>query len=417
MHQSVSQAGNSLLNYFSETGPTLLRSAQGILRHPSISAAIPGKCYGTELWDWDTLWTARGLFELAARLRDQTLCQKICQHAQGSFYNFFDYQSDEGRLPIMMNADSSDFFGCLKKENLEINQAKPVFAQLALLISNESNDVQWLESRFDGLLRFYDSWITRYQAPLGLLVWGNDVAVAVDNDPAIFGRPPFSSAGLILNCLYYNDLLAAAELAGRLGRVADRNMLNQRAADLGACIQKYCWDRRDGFYYAVDVQCVDRRAELIPNVPMGMAMSWQCLPLKVQTFAGFMPLWCGLSTDAQAEILMRRHYLNDASFHATCGVRSLSAEEPMFSLEFSGNPSNWLGPVWSLNNYVAWKGFQAYGYKREADALAEKTIRLLAGDLAANGTLHEYYHPDSGIPLSHAGFMDWNLLVLEMLPV
>ena len=35
--------------------------------------------------------------------------------------------------------------------------------------------------------------------------------------------------------------------------------------------------------------------------------------------------------------------------------------------------------------------------------------------LKANGTLNEYYHPDTGAALSHKGFMDWNLLVLEMI--
>jgi putative isomerase len=29
--------------------------------------------------------------------------------------------------------------------------------------------------------------------------------------------------------------------------------------------------------------------------------------------------------------------------------------------------------------------------------------------------MNEYYHPDSGQPLSHKGFVDWNLLALEML--
>lgn len=415
MHKTLSKDRCALLSFFAETGPALLRPAQGILRHPSVSPALPGKCYGTQLWDWDTLWTVRGLLALADRLEDESLRQKVCSHAQGSFHNFFDYQSDEGRIPIMLDDTQPDFFGCLAKDNLEINQAKPVFAQIALLVADASGDVQWLESRFDGLLRFYESWIARYQAPLGLLVWGNDVAVAVDNDPAIFGRPPFSAAGLMLNCLYYQDLLAAAELAGRLGRAEDRMMLEQRARDLGDCIQKYCWDRRDGFYYTVDVHCVDRRADLIPHVPLGMEMSWKCLPLKVQSFSGFMPLWCRLATDEQAGILVRRHYANAASFHAACGVRSLSAEESMYSLEVSGNPSNWLGPVWVINNYVVWKGLHAYGFHHEADNLAGKTIHLLAADIALSGTLHEYYHPDTGEPLSHSGFMDWNLLVLEML--
>jgi putative isomerase len=47
--------------------------------------------------------------------------------------------------------------------------------------------------------------------------------------------------------------------------------------------------------------------------------------------------------------------------------------------------------------------------------LADKTLRLLAADVAENGSLNEYYHPDTGAPLSHKGFMDWNLLVIEML--
>lgn len=41
--------------------------------------------------------------------------------------------------------------------------------------------------------------------------------------------------------------------------------------------------------------------------------------------------------------------------------------------------------------------------------------RQVLAALAATGSLNEYYHPDTGAALSHKGFMDWNLLVLEML--
>jgi putative isomerase len=66
-------------------------------------------------------------------------------------------------------------------------------------------------------------------------------------------------------------------------------------------------------------------------------------------------------------------------------------------------------------NYFVWKALKRYGYKKEADGLADKTLLLLSGDLEANGSLNEYYHPDTGAALSHRGFMDWNLLVLEMI--
>jgi hypothetical protein len=46
---------------------------------------------------------------------------------------------------------------------------------------------------------------------------------------------------------------------------------------------------------------------------------------------------------------------------------------------------------------------------------ASLVILLLSRDLEANGSLNEYYHPDTGAALSHKGFMDWNLLVLEMI--
>jgi putative isomerase len=58
---------------------------------------------------------------------------------------------------------------------------------------------------------------------------------------------------------------------------------------------------------------------------------------------------------------------------------------------------------------------QRYGYRKEAYALAEKTLLLLSRDLERNGSLNEYYHPDTGAALSHKGFLDWNLLVLEMI--
>jgi putative isomerase len=195
----------------------------------------------------------------------------------------------------------------------------------------------------------------------------------------------------------------------------DHDRLSAQADTLAERIQKYCWDSRDSYYYSVDVQSVDRRAELIPSVKPGMDMSWKSLPMRIQMFTGFLPLWCGIATQTQADALVKVNYDADDRLCAHWGVRSLSSRESMYSLAFSSNPSNWLGPVWIIVNYLAWKGLQRYGFHREADALADKTIALLAADLKANGSLNEYYHPDTGAALSHKGFMDWNLLVLEMI--
>jgi putative isomerase len=410
------EAAGQLLDYFGKTAPLLLRPAGGILAHPSIACSLPGKQYSTNLWDWDTLWTTRALFRLAAKSNDPAFRRNLGEHAIGSFLNFLDHQSEEGRISIMLDAKDADPFGTLKADRPKSqNQAKPVFGQLALLIADELGSVDWLAPRFDNLLRFYASWVSGNRSSIGLLVWGNDVAIGNDNDPTTFGRPFFSSANLLLNCLFYQDLKAAAELARRLNRPDDQQRLGAQVIVLGKQIQEYCWDPRDRFFYTVDVQCVDRRRELIPGVRPGMDMSWKCLPLRVQTFTGFLPLWCGLATSEQAQAVIETNYLADDRFRGSWGVRSLSSRESMYCMDFSSDPSNWLGPVWIIVNYFVWKGLKDSGFKAEAAELADKTLRLLSTDLAANGSLNEYYHPDTGSALSHKGFMDWNLLVLEMI--
>jgi putative isomerase len=408
------QRTDALLRYFAAIAPQLLWAPEGILKHPSVAQSLPGKTYSTQLWDWDTLWTSQGLFRLAALEHDEPLKQKLCEHVSGSLLNFLQNASPGGQIPIMMTANDPDTFQVLGKNAISKNQAKPVFGQLGLLACDQRGDANWLAPHFDSLLRFYDSWVRNNSSPIGLLVWGDDVAIGDDNDPTTFGRPFFSSANLLLNCLFYRDLLASAELARRLGRSADHLRLSTQAEELAQGIQTFCWDSRDSYYYTVDVQCIDRRAELIPTVPRGMGMSWKCLPTRIQMFTGFLPLWCGVSPQQNAQQLISTNYLTDDRFCALWGVRSLSSREAMYSLEFSSNPSNWLGPVWIIVNYFVWKSLQRYGYKNEADALADKTILLLSRDLEANGSLNEYYHPDTGAALSHKGFIDWNLLVLEM---
>lgn len=403
---------DALLRYFASVAPRLLRAPEGVLKYPSVAPSLPGKQYATTLWDWDAYWTCRGLFRLAARTSNKDLQRRVAEHATGSLLNFFDHQSAEGRLPIMITVTDSDFFGVLQRAR---NQAKPVFGQFALLIADETHSVAWLGPHFDKLVRFYRSWAEKNFTPAGLFVWGDDVAIGDDNDPTTFGRPFYSSANLLLNCLMYQDLQAASTLAGRLGRTEDEKRLTEQAAALARSIEEHCWDQRDRFYYTVDVQCADRRRELIPNVEPGMAMSWQTLPLRIQMFTGFLPLWCGLASAQRARELVETNYLADDRLRAAWGVRSLSAREKMYCMDFSSNPSNWLGPVWIIVNYLVWGALRRYGFTGPAQELAQKTVRLLSADLAKNGSLNEYYHPDTGAALSHPGFMDWDLLVLEML--
>jgi len=407
------QGESPLCQYFLNSLERFMRPPAGVLRHPFLT---PGGSYLDQLWDWDSYWVSTGLFELARRTNDRELFQRVLEHSRGSLANFFENQASNGTVPILVVPNAGDFFRCSDENALEFNQAKPVFAQFALKISDECGDASWFAPYFDGLMRFEERWLQKYGTACGLLVWGSDVAIGVDNDPTTYGRPFFSSANLLLNCFYYADLCAAIEMARRLGREREVSCLAAWADRVGRAISSRCWDSRDRFFYTVDVQCKDQRDLLIPEeVPRGMEISWDVMPLKIQMFTGFLPMWCGLANPDQA-IALIGHYRNPASFFGTYGVRTLSGEEGMYAPHVeSANPSNWLGPVWIVANYLIWKGLLRYGYREDATILANKTRALLERDLAKTGAIHECYHPDTGEPNENIHFMSWNLLALEMM--
>jgi PAS domain S-box-containing protein len=127
---------------------------------------------------------------------------------------------------------------------------------------------------------------------------------------------------------------------------------------------------------------------------------------------------CGTHTDIterkQAEELLRRHIEDADTFASPSGIRSLSCDEKMYNLEATNNPSNWLGPIWLVVNYVVFRGLLNYGYRKEAETLYGQTLRLLSRDLETTGELHEYYVPETGEPVMSAGFLNWNMLVVNM---
>ena len=145
----------------------------------------------------------------------------------------------------------------------------------------------------------------------------------------------------------------------------------------------------------------------------GLGVFWHTLPIRIRTWTGFIPMLYGMAATPQAAQL--RSVLMDPNiFLCSCGVRTLDRNERMYNLEATSNPSNWLGPVWMVSNYVAFRGLLNYGFDDDARQIAEKSLNLLARDIEKTGTLHEYYHPETGEPIVNADFLNWNMLALSM---
>lgn len=396
-----------IIAFLREQPAAIYREAQGCLQHPFL---VPGGLFHDELWDWDCFWMAEGMAAIIEEI-DPIERERFLVHARGSLVNFLEHQAPDGTVPIMLKAAEGDRFGCKMPGGTEKNQAKPVLAQFARAISVFAGNSLWLEPYYEALKKFHHRWVSKYGTACGLLVWGSDVAIGVDNDPTTYGRPEFSSANLMLNCLYQQEMLAMVEIATALGRLADVAHYESESARIKAAVQEECWDEVDGFFYTVDVQCVDLRHEHFPQIKRGMDMSWKTVPLKIKMFTGFLPLWCGIASPEQARILVEKHLRNPEEFHARHGMRSMAKNERMYDpVTDSANPSNWLGPIWIVANYMVYEGLKRYGFAKDALEIAEKIVALLGGDLERHGEFHECYHPDSGAPNFNSGYLSWNVL-------
>ena len=403
-----------LLKACLEHSREMFHEPAGCLKYKFVS---PGGPYAKSLWDWDSFWASTSMLKIAEINNEFKFQKKVLEYAKGALLNLFEYQADDGSVPILLSEKDPDWFDSTKSP--KANMAKPVLGQFCLLLDEHGC---FSESEISELLKklenYYNCWNQRYRHDTtGLYLWANDIAIGVDDDPATWGRPPFSSASIFLNCLLYEDLKAAAELAKRHSRQGLNESLLAKMKILEESINRYCWDPKDGLYYSIDVQCMQNLSEhrYFSSLNCNLEPFWHCLPLKIAGWSSFMPLWCGLADKPKADEMINRHLICTSKFWTDYGVRSLAADEKMYSPDESrGNPSNWLGPIWIISNYIIWKGLKKYDYCDLAARQADNIIDLLANDYKNNGLLHEYYNPETGKGVSGPGFWNWNLLACLM---
>ena len=406
----------------------ICKDRRGMFREPSGEALkfpylTPGsKQYARALWDWDS-W----LSDVALRqaLRDAGTADdkaEALRYERGCILNYFAYtDADDGFMPIVISASSRPQM--LRPADIYAsNMHKPCLAQhAAFLVCEDGGDAGWLRAGFGRLEAFLRNYRDhRRHAATGLYVWQDDLAIGVDNDPAVFFRPPNSSASIYLNCLMFKELKAMAYLAQTLGLAERAAFYADEAEALGEAVRTWCWDEKDAMFYSCDVNLLDFTAEErdVFGVKMvlhkGAPRDWPCLVQRIGGWSGWMALWAGIATPEQARKMVEANLTAGWEFLAPYGIRTLSKKERMYNVRATNNPSNWLGPVWGVSNYMVWRGLADYGFDAEAREVARRTVRLFGEDLAANGALHEYYDGDTGRPVMNKGFQNWNYLALNM---
>lgn len=396
-----------LTAHIRENTAALLKQPRSFIHYPFID---PGSVYDGNVWDWDTFWSVYGLFSVAD-LFDEEMNQRILTHARGNVLNFIDHQQPDGYIPMMIEvAEWPEPYLVMKhKEGVRMNMHKPFLCQQIALISRHQRDWQWAAPLVPALEKYFAYYRTYLNENCGLYVWHDDIMIGMDNDPATFGRPQDSTANIFLNSFMVMELQAMADILTALGMDPAAYLSEkQRLTD---AIQTECWDPRDMFFYSVDVDIRTRKFDWFHQ---GLGVFWKTLPIKVRVWSGFLPMLAGFATQEQAAALVK-HVFDDATFGSDWGLCTLAKDERMFDLSVTNNPSNWLGPVWLVANYAVFKGLLDYGFRAEAERLAEASLNLLGRDLEQTGCLHEYYSPLDGSPIMNGGFINWNILVLTML--
>jgi len=383
----------------------------------------PGsKSYANVLWDWDSWLSDVALRQIIAVAGDEKDSREALAYEQGCVLNFLAYTDSDGYMPIGID-QNTDPRKVRPADAFATNQHKPVLAQHAAFLTREmGGDAKWLKEGFERMEKFIGSYKEHYRhAETGLFYWKDDMAIGVDTDPSTFFRPKGSSASIYLNCLMYRELLAMEYLAQQLGKKKQAAQYHADADTLRTRVQRYCWDERDGMYYSVDIGLLpaEPREQMFFGHPFmlheGAPRYYPCLIQRIGSWTVFMALWAGIATPEQAERMVKENLLDERTFWAPYGVRTLSKMEAMYSMAATHNPSNWNGPIWGISNYMVFRGLVRYGMNDTARQLAEHTVALYGKDLANCGELHEYYNPDTGEGIINPGFQNWNYLVLNML--
>ena len=297
------------------------------------------------------------------------------------------------------------------KKGYLMNMHKPFLCQQIDLISKEIDDYTWISGYLGNIDKYFDCYFNNYyDYNCGLFVWRDDIMIGMDNDPASFGRPKSSTANIFLNSFMVKELESGAVIYEKLGKAEKAAFLRKDKKALEEAIHNECFDKRDQFFYSVDVDICTRKYDWFHQ---GLGVFWKTLPIRIATWSGFLPMLEGFATMEEAEAL-KKHYHDENAFTSDYGICTLGKNEKMFNLEATNNPSNWLGPIWLVANYCVFRGMLNYGFIAEAKDMCEKSVRLLAEDIKKTGSMHEYYNPFTGEPVMNGGFINWNILALNM---
>jgi glycogen debranching enzyme len=201
----------------------------------------------------------------------------------------------------------------------------------------------------------------------------------------------FHAEDVLVNTFFAVSLLAVAKLRRQMGE-ADAAA---RAEALGNRVREglldHCWNTESGQFFSL--------------------YGSDEVPLRTPTIEGLVPLALPGLPDPVVAALGKRLLSDD--FWTLYPIPSVAITDPSFEAGQAyrlRSPLIWRGGTWINTNWLIHLGLLRYGFHREAEVLAERSMQLVTG-----AGFREFYNPFTGEGYGARGF-GWSTLVVDMLP-
>lgn len=338
--------------------------------------------FGGNIFQWDTIFMV-----MFARYGHAEF------PAIQSLDNFYARQHAGGFIVRELLVDGSDFyyhgpvnavnpplFSWAEVESFRVTGDKSRFAEVLPVLEKY---VDWLNA--DGDARGYNErpdWIKygrRAAGSVHQLYWNTPLGSGMDNTPRDGNGWVDMSCQMVMQ---YNNL---ATICDELKQPEKAAGFRRKAQEIGARINKWCWNEKDGFYYDVRNDGTQ---------------------FKVKTSGGFWPMLTGIASNKQCDRLVA-HLKDEKEFWRPFVFPTLAADEK----QYKDNGNYWEGSVWAPTNYAIIKGLEKCGKEDFATAATDKYLSAMDDVFKSTGTIWENYAPEEplrpGQP-SRPDFVGWS---------
>ncbi|OEI76777.1 alpha-glucosidase [Enterobacter sp. ku-bf2] len=195
----------------------------------------------------------------------------------------------------------------------------------------------------------------------------------------------------------YSDNHYLAQMASLLGKEQEASRYRQLADKLATYINTCMFDAKSGFYY--DIRIEDK--------PLANGCAGKPIVERGKGSEGWSPLFNGAATQAHADAVVKV-MLDPKEFNTYVPLGTAALTNPAF-----GPDIYWRGRVWVDQFWFGLKGMERYGYREQAQTLAENFFKHAKG-LTSDGPIQENYNPLTGAQQGAPNF-SWSAAHLYML--